>query len=89
MPLLAGGAGFTAGGAGFTAGGAGFTAGGAGLAAGGGAGFGADFAAGWDGAAGAAGCDDDERLPCPGGLLEIWFPAGDTANQVAPNAVTP
>ena len=74
------------------AGGAGFATGGAGLGADFGAGWGAAFGAGWGfaagGAAGAAG-RDDEALPCPAWWLEIWFPAGETANQAAPNAVTP
>ena len=79
MPLLAGGAGFATGGGGF----------GADFGAGRGAGFGAGwgFAAGE--AAGAAGRDDDEPLPCPVAWLEIWLPAGETANQAAPNAVRP
>src|ERR1700751_2592910 len=79
MPLLAGGAGLATGGAGF---GADF-----------GAGCGAAFGAGWGfavcEAAGAAECDDDELLPCGVRWLEIWLPAGETANQAAPNAVTP
>src|SRR5690242_13646738 len=78
MPLLAGGAGFATGGAGFATGGAG---------------LGADFGAGCGfavgGAAGAAGCDDDEALPWPVESVEIWLPAGETANQEAPNAMTP
>ena len=81
MPLLTGGAGFATGGAGF---GAGCGAGSTGRATGFGAGWG--FAVG--GVAGAAGRDDD-ALPCPAWWLEIWFPAGETANQAAPNAVTP
>src|ERR1700758_1869296 len=79
MPLLAGGAGFATGGAGF---GADF-----------GVGWGAAFGAGWGfavgGAAGAAACDDNEALPWPLEWVEIWLPAGETANQAAPNAVTP
>ena len=45
--------------------------------------------AGAAGAAGAAECDEDDPLPFPVGRLETWLPAADTANQVAPNAVTP
>ena len=63
------------------------------LSAGGGVGFGVAFGAGW--ASPRAGrrvrprCDDDEPLPCPAGWLETWLPAGETANQAAPNAVRP
>ena len=75
------------------AGGAGFATGAAGLGAEVGAGWGAAFGAGCGfatgGAAGAAGCDDDEAPPRPLESVEIWLPAGETANQAAPNAVTP
>src|ERR1700749_988854 len=79
MPLFAGGAGFATGGAGL----------GVGFGAGGGTGFGAGWGFAVGAAACAAGCDDDEPLPCAAGWLEIWLPAGETANQAAPNAVTP
>ena len=63
--------------------------GGAGLATGG-AGFGRLWA-GWGFAAGGAGgCGRMLRRAAAGrGWLEIWFPAGDTANQAAPNAIRP
>ena len=69
------------------AGGAGFVAGGGGVGCG--AGFAAGGEAGRGAGAGAAGRDDDELVPCRLGWLEIWLPAGETANQAAPNAVTP
>src|ERR1700753_2765849 len=78
MPLLGGGAGFATGGAGF---GADF-----------GAGWGTGLGGGWGSVAGGvagAGRDGDESPPCRLGCLEIWLPTGETANQAAPNAVSP
>jgi len=75
------------------AGGAGFATGGAGFGADVVGGWGTVFGAGWGfavgGADGAGECDDDEPLLCTVGWLEIWLPAGETANQAAPNAVAP
>ena len=74
------------------AGGAGFATGGAGLGAGFGAGWGAGFGAGWGFAAARRPVPPDatttNRCRDPW-ALEIWLPAGETANQAAPNAVRP